>query len=1251
MKKVYNITFLVTVLLSSIGQLSAQNQVRSSIQSYLLEHAEELGVIPQDVSSWEITDNIFNERNAIRHVHIVQTRNGVPLKNGVANVTLDDKNEVLFVGNRLISNVDALIGSSQPKISATGALNLAAKHVGMQGRKGNEIPQTKENTFVFEKGTLSKEEISVSLAYWKTNEGISLVWVVSLYQLDGEHWWQVFVDANTKEVIEQLDWVVSCDFGHKHSQVEHELQVNAESFVPQAPAFKTSGIGIGQYNVFALPVESPIHGSRSLVVSPADSLGSPFGWHDTNGVDGPDYTITQGNNVFAYTDVTNNNTADYYPNGGISMNFNFPLNLNQSPTNYQDVAVTNLFFTNNRIHDILYRYGFDESNGNFQQNNYGRGGLPDDYVYAEAQDGGGTNNANFATPGDGQNPRMQMYLWGGSGASSGNLLNINSPSTLSGPYLANESVFGPALTATGVTADLAVVSDGTLDSAQGCSPLVNGSVISGKIAVVRRGNCAFVSKVQNAQTAGAVGVIIVNNVAGGVISPGGTGPGITIPSIMISLADGNTLINSINGGTTVNGTLSADTTSGSSTKDGDFDNGIVIHEYGHGISNRIAGGPLNSNCLSNEEQMGEGWSDFFGIMLTMDTTLANPVNRGVGNFATGSPISGQGIRNAPYDTSFTVNSYTYDDVNNAGAVSQPHGIGFVWATMLWDLNWAFIDQYGFDSNIDSGSGGNNMVMQLVLDGLGLQPCSPGFVDGRDAILLADQINNSGANQCLIWKVFARRGLGFSANQGSSNSRSDQTEAFDMPSFCQLPVKAPVANFTSDVTTSCQGVVNFTDQSIDVPQAWLWNFGDGNSDTIQNPTHQYSAAGMYNVSLSVYNPLGGDTLTKMNLISITIPNPPTTVMNGTGCSSDSIALMATGSATIGWFDANGNFLSTGNTIKTAPSLSNTTYYARNGTVYPKNKVGPQNGTIGSGGYHGGNFTGTINFDAQKALTIHSAWTDAGSAGPRTITLWDGYNGNGNVIQTVTVNIPAGAGRVNLGLEVPGSGQFSIGLNQADLYRNNAGANYPYDIAGLMSLTGSSAQSGGDYYYYFYDLEVSEAACWSDSVPVVATILDTADFSYSANNLTYSFTDLTQGSTSWAWNFGDGNTSTQQNPTHTYGATGVYNVTLTVDGGSCVVSYQIGVGVNIGLDDLEVAGLNITLFPNPASEELNVAFNKSLGYATKARIYALNGKLVKEIEITGSAESIVIPLDGINSNLYVLEIDLADGKYHQKITVMK
>ena len=117
--------------MSAFGQLNAQSQVRSIIQNYLVENAGDLGVTQQDVSSWEITDDVFSQRNGIRHVHIVQTRNGIPLKNGVANITLNNKNEVLYVGNRLIPNVDALLPSSQPKIGATSALSIAAKHLGM----------------------------------------------------------------------------------------------------------------------------------------------------------------------------------------------------------------------------------------------------------------------------------------------------------------------------------------------------------------------------------------------------------------------------------------------------------------------------------------------------------------------------------------------------------------------------------------------------------------------------------------------------------------------------------------------------------------------------------------------------------------------------------------------------------------------------------------------------------------------------------------------------------------------------------------------------------------------------------------------------------------------------------------------------------------------------------------------------------------------------------------------------------------
>ena len=137
-------------------------------------------------------------------------------------------------------------------------------------------------------------------------------------------------------------------------------------------------------------------------------------------------------------------------------------------------------------------------------------------------------------------------------------------------------------------------------------------------------------------------------------------------------------------------------------------------------------------------------------------------------------------------------------------------------------------------------------MALVIEGLKLQPCNPGFVDGRDAILQADQMLYGGANECLIWQVFAARGLGYSADQGSSNSRSDQTESFDLPAACQAPTVAPAASFSYN--TDCSGEVAFADLSTNNPDSWSWNFGDGNTSSQENPTHVYLSSGTYTVEL-------------------------------------------------------------------------------------------------------------------------------------------------------------------------------------------------------------------------------------------------------------------------------------------------------------------------------------------------------------------------------------------------------------------
>ncbi len=103
--------------------------------------------------------------------------------------------------------------------------------------------------------------------------------------------------------------------------------------------------------------------------------------------------------------------------------------------------------------------------------------------------------------------------------------------------------------------------------------------------------------------------------------------------------------------------------------------------------------------------------------------------------------------------------------------------------MLWEVNYAMIAEHGFSADLINGNAGNNKTLQLVMDGLKLQPCSPGFVDARDAIIAADQADYAGANKCLLWTAFAKRGLGFSATQGSTNSISDGTQAFDLPPAC------------------------------------------------------------------------------------------------------------------------------------------------------------------------------------------------------------------------------------------------------------------------------------------------------------------------------------------------------------------------------------------------------------------------------------------------------------------------------------
>ncbi len=630
--------------LAATNYLTAQAEPRlqNQAENHLRDYAKNYNLSPEDVRNFIVTDSYTSK--GITHVYFRQAHQGIEVFDANAAVhSAGDK--VISANNNFVTGLSTRITTKTAGISAVDAVIALAKEKGYAAKANVKVlkPANSANQKqILSGGNISRSDIPARLVYARTqSDDLTLAWNITVEDVNSPDILDVRIDANTGALLDEHNWTIYCDFGDGTPVVagcEADHSGHTHSYAPAANAAIANS-----YNVFPYPIESPNFGNRSVVNNPeaANVVASPDGWHT---IGSTDYTVSRGNNTDTYLDADDSNGPTggdaARVDGGASLDFDFPWTSNGDQTTYTDAALTNLFYWTNITHDVWYNYGFDEASGNFQEGNFGRGGQGSDGVLAEAQDGSGTCNANFGTPADGGNPRMQMYLCNG--------------------------------------------------------------------------------------------------------------------------------------------------------RDGDYDNGVVVHEYGHGISTRLTGGPASPGCLTNAEQMGEGWSDWFGNMMTIEAGDSGADARPMGTWLFGQGPNGGGIRPFPYSTDMSVNPMTYATIGSG--VSVPHGVGSVWATMIWDMSWAFIDEYGYDADIYNGSGGNNMAMALVIEGLKLQPCSPGFVDGRDAILAADQAINGGANQCMIWEVFARRGLGFSADQGSSGSVNDGTEAFDMPPSCSIGLEK-TANVT------------------------------------------------------------------------------------------------------------------------------------------------------------------------------------------------------------------------------------------------------------------------------------------------------------------------------------------------------------------------------------------------------------------------------------------------------------------------
>lgn len=780
------------LLLFTMSSAFAQDPLQIALE-HIAESKVQYQLTDADIGDYVVTDQYVSKQSGITHIYLRQRYQNIGVEGAILNINVGPEGNVINMGSRFVSNLQETVKASVIVLTPVQAVEAAARSLQLTVLEPLQILEEKPvsgngREVVVSKGGLSLDPIPVKLLYQPLEDGtVRLSWIVSIYEKTAQHYWNVAVDAGTGAILKKEDQVIH-DFWEGTP-----IMTDAEPGAGLAGEIKTAALAnqytfttgatavSGTYNVFDAPFETPNHGNRSLVTGKENQAASPLGWHNDGLLS---YTITRGNNVFAYEDRSGGNVGTS-PNGGAGLVFDYPIDFSQQPATYVEAATTNLFYWNNLMHDVFYQYGFDEVSGNFQHTNFTGEGEGHDAVSAEAQDGGGTNNANFLTLQDGVPGRMQMYLW--TSSKPAELLFVDASSTAAGAYIGIEAAFGIPLDEIGVSGKIIMA-----DPTNGCSgtpalpegavpvPFNNQDQINGNIALVDRGECSFIEKALNAQASGAKGVIVVNNVSGDPISMGGgeSGKLIVIPAIMISKADGDKLKAALDG---LTGTLKREG-GVPPMKDGDLDNGIIAHEYGHGISIRLTGGP-STQCLSGAEQGGEGWSDFFGLFMTMKDGDFAEQKRGIGTYVRDEAVDGNGIRPAPYSTDMAINSYTYEDIANP-EISVPHGVGFIWATMLWDMTWNLINAHGYDADIYNGKGGNNLALQLVIDGLKLQPCRPGFVDMRDAILAADEINNNGANHMYIWTAFAKRGLGYSAEQGSSNDLTDGKAAYDLPPYLE-----------------------------------------------------------------------------------------------------------------------------------------------------------------------------------------------------------------------------------------------------------------------------------------------------------------------------------------------------------------------------------------------------------------------------------------------------------------------------------
>lgn len=474
--------------------------------------------------------------------------------------------------------------------------------------------------------------------------------------------------------------------------------------------------------------------------------------------------------------------------------------------------------------------------------------------------------------------------------------------------------------------------------------------------------------------------------------------------------------------------------------------------------------------------------------------------------------------------------------------------------------------------------------------------------------------------------------------------------------CSYPSLAPQADFNTAYINSCQGEVQFVDESIFSPSWWHWSFGDGDTSTAQHPFHQYTADGTYTVTLISGNSLGSDTLVQTAYVNISLANMPNTI-NASACPGDSITLSATGNNPQWYFtQSGGTAFHSGNDYQTVANTS-VTYYVEDILSTGSLFGGPVDNTVlGNGGMHTNDAWDMI-FDCFKPTLLKTVEVYADANFSIDVEL---LNASGSQLNSTTVNLTTGLNVLTLNFMIPAGTGYRLGVNgnNQGLYRNNEmiGYSWPIAVGNNIEVTGNTTTSGGgfDNWYYFYNWEVEEF-CVSDRTPISLNVhpnthvyisLDAPNPICVGDTIGF-FANSSNNSLSYNWSTGN----VTQNFEEVVNTAGTFTYTLEVtDTNSCTdEDDHTFTVINCENSITASAEGSLSIFPNPTNASFAIAQTLTENKIESLELFDPQGKRITQrtAQYKNGQLNETFDISHLANGIYILKVNQEQGGFYRKV----